>query len=231
MKKYTVLIIEDEQAIRDMLRFSLPTKEFQLFDAENVNAALQFLSTQIPDMIVLDWMLPDKSGISFIQAIKKDEIYKDIPIIMLTAKAEAENKIKGLTVGADDYMTKPFSPNELVARMKAILRRGPAKTISDVMIIDDLKIDLDLREITIAQNILSLTPIEYKLLHFFITHSNKVYTRRQLMDYIWGSHHYIDERTIDVQIKRLRHKLKAYNYHTRIQTVRGAGYYFSGIKK
>ena len=226
MAKLTLLVIEDEEAIRDMLRFSLPRQEFNLIDAENTSKAMDILSGNIPDLIILDWMLPDMTGIAFIKRIRKMDAIKDIPIIMLTAKAEEDNKIMGLIAGADDYITKPFSPNELAARIRTVLRRGIIKSPEGDLIIDDICINTNKATVNIGSAALNLTPIEYKLLHFFMLHPDKVYTRNQLMDYIWGRSVHLDERTIDVQIKRLRSKLKPYGYHDRIKTIRSSGYIF-----
>jgi two-component system, OmpR family, phosphate regulon response regulator PhoB len=228
MKKLTLLVVEDEEAIRDMLRFSLSSNDFHLIDAENTSKAINVLQHCIPDLIILDWMLPDKSGIDFIKWIRKQDMLKDIPIIMLTAKAEEENKIKGLMVGADDYMTKPFSPNELAARIMTVLRRGLIKSTTGEIKVDQLTLNSNQCHVSIGSQKLKLTPTEYKILHFFMLHQNKIYTRDQLITYIWGRNIYIDERTIDVQIKRLRHKLKPHDYHNRITTVRNMGYVFSG---
>ncbi|CAM3013409.1 transcriptional regulatory protein CpxR [Legionella steigerwaltii] len=228
MKKITLLLVEDEEAIRDMLRFSIPESEFDIIEAGNMMGAMNALEHFIPDLIILDWMLPDKSGIDFIRCIRKDETLRNIPIIMLTAKAEEENKVKGLMVGADDYLTKPFSPNELIARVKTILRRGSIKSTSGEIKIDSLIVNTNRCQVTIDTHEVKLTPIEYRILHFFILHPNKTYTRDQLLTHIWGRHSYIEERTIDVQIKRLRGKLKKHEYHDRIKTARGIGYYFSG---
>lgn len=226
MAKLTLLIIEDEEAIRDMLRFSLPHQEFNLIDAENTAKAMNILANNIPDLILLDWMLPDMNGIDFIKLIRKQDKIKDIPIIMLTARAEEDNKVMGLIAGADDYITKPFSPNELAARIRTVLRRGIIKSPEGEVIIDELRLNTHQASVMIGSEALNLTPIEYKLLHFFMLHTDKVYTRDQLMDYIWGQSANIDERTIDVQIKRLRAKLKPYGYHDRIKTIRSTGYIF-----
>lgn len=228
MKKITLLVIEDEEAIRDMLRFSLSSNDFHLIDAENTSKAMTILHHCTPDVIILDWMLPDKSGIDFIKLIRKQDMLKDIPIIMLTAKAEEENKIKGLMVGADDYLTKPFSPNELAARIMTVLRRGLIKSTSGEIKIDQLVLNTNNCHVLIGAHSLQLTPTEYKILHFFMLHPNKTYSRDQLISHVWGRNAYVDERTIDVQIKRLRQKLKPYGYHNRIKTVRNIGYFFSG---
>jgi two-component system, OmpR family, phosphate regulon response regulator PhoB len=227
MKKISILIIEDEQAIRDMLVFSLSTQDFHTLVAENASQAMKLLADKVPNLIILDWMLPGKSGMDLLKWIRHHEVYKNIPIIMLTAKAEEENKIKALITGADDYVTKPFSPNELIARIKTILRRGLLTASSDEIKIDHLVINLNKCQIFIANEPLAVSPIEYKMLHFFVTHPNKTFTRDQLITHVRGGNIYIDERTIDVQIRRLRNKLKPFGYDKKIKTVRGVGYYFS----
>ena len=226
MKKIVLLIIEDEIAIRDMICFSLPD-EFELIDVEDTAKAIKQLSAQIPDLILLDWMLPGKSGIEFIEWIKQKEIWQDIPIILLTAKAKEENKVKGLMIGADDYITKPFSPDELTARVKAILRRGPLLCSNQEIKTSGIKINTTKHLVTIKDKHITLSPTEYKMLHFFMKHPNKTYSRDQLITYIWGSNVYIDDRTVDVQVRRLRDKLKKYNHHNLIKTIRGAGYQLS----
>lgn len=224
MKKINILIIEDEEAIRDMLRFSLKNTDFSVFDAKNVEQAIQVLSEHTPDAIILDWMLPDKSGIEFIKWIKKEPLLANIPIIMLTAKAEEENKVKGLMAGADDYITKPFSINELIARIKTVLRRGVLVSPEHHIKIGELLLNIEKYTVEISGQAINLLPIEYKLLHFFASHPNKAYTRNQLIDHVYGRNVYIDERSIDVQIKRLREKLKPQGYDALIKTVRGVGY-------
>jgi len=225
--KITLLIVEDELAIRDMVRFSLPDQEFELFDAENTEQAKNFLAEKIPDLMLVDWMLPGKSGVEFIKSIKRQERYQNIPIIMLTAKAEEENKVKGLMSGADDYITKPFSPVELIARIRTVLRRGPLVSPDSEIRLRDLVLNIEKHQATIAGEVINLSPIEYKLLRFFMTHPNKTYTRDQLIDQVWGAAVYIDDRTVDVQIRRLRDKLREKNHHDIITTVRGVGYQLS----
>ncbi len=227
MKKITLLIIEDEEAIRDLLRFSFPAAEFTLLDAETVGQGIHLLADKIPDLIILDWMLPDKSGIEFIKWIKQKENLKDIPIIMLTAKAEEAQKIQGLMVGADDYVTKPFSIAELTARIKTVLRRGLLTSPENEVIIGNIVLNTVKHQVRVDNELIKLSPLEYKLLHFFLTHPNKIYSRNQLIDYIWGRNIYVDDRTVDAQVKRLRSKLKPFHYHDLIQTVRSAGYIFN----
>ncbi len=224
IRTISLLVVEDEEAIRDMLRFSLPATEFILKDAETVAQAIRSLSENIPDLIILDWMLPDKSGLDFITWIKQKKLLKDIPIIMLTAKAEEAQKIQGLSVGADDYVTKPFSIAELRARIKAILRRGLLASPDNEITIGPLTLNVDRHEVYVQGEVLQLSPLEYKLLYFFVTHPDKTYSRDQLLNHVWGADVYIDERTVDVQIKRLRTKLKSFGNQNLIQTVRGSGY-------
>lgn len=227
-KKTKILIVEDEEAIRDMIRFSFVTEQnFITLEASHVAEAIKILSNDLPDIILLDWMLPGKNGVELIKWLKQQPLYRDIPVIMLTAKAEEENKIKGLESGADDYITKPFSPVELIARIKTILRRGPMINPAGIVHFKALSILVDQQQIQIEQKTLDLTPIEYRLLYFFVTHPNRVYSRNQLISLVWGTSTYIDDRTVDVQIRRLRDQLKPYGYEQYIKTVRGAGYQFT----
>jgi two-component system phosphate regulon response regulator PhoB len=226
-EKITLLIIEDEEAIRDMLRFSLPEHEFNLIDAEDTSKATKILADNIPDLILLDWMLPGRSGIEFIKWIKQQEILSNIPIIMLTAKAEEENKITGLMTGADDYITKPFSPDELIARIKTVLRRGLLVSPTNEIKVRDITLNVAKHQVQINNDIVALSPIEYRMLYFFMRHPNKTYTRDQLITYIWGGNTYIDDRTVDAQIRRLRNKLSDYQHQNIIKTIRGAGYQLS----
>lgn len=226
MPKPLILVIEDETAIRDMLRFALETAGYQLIEATNTQEADQHLMHQQPQLILLDWMLPGCSGIQYIKQLRNNAKTRSIPIIMLTAKAEEHNKISGLEVGADDYVTKPFSPKELIARIKTVMRRGVLVSPHHEIVMDDLVINVDSKTVTIKNQLLQLTPNEYRLLHFLMTHANRVYSRQQLLDNVWPHQMEITERTVDVQIRRLRNRLKLYNHHLLIQTVRGNGYQF-----
>lgn len=229
MKKNAILVVEDEVPIRDVIKFALKELPYQIIEAENVNQAAEKMAHQIPQLILLDWMLPGKSGIDFAKQLKKEQLTKDIPIIMLTAKAEEENKLKGLEI-ADDYITKPFSPKELIARIKNVLRRGLVITPENKIEIDELVLNVDTREVLIKNQSLKLTPIEYQLLHFFLTHPDRIYSRAQLLDHVWGRNVYIDERTVDVHIRRLRKALSQHGYANYIQTVRSGGYKFSSTR-
>ena len=227
MKNQTILIIEDELPIRDMLRFALQTTEFELLEAENAQAAYRIIGEKLPDLILLDWMLPGESGISIAKRLKTDTTTQDIPLIMLTARADEENKVRALEIGADDYVVKPFSPRELLARIKAVLRRGPAATPEGIYQIKDLQVDSQAHRATLNNKILELSSLEFKLLKFFITHPNRTYSREQLLNHVWGMSSDVDDRTVDVTIRRLRKSLADENYAKLIQTVRGMGYRFS----
>ncbi len=224
----TILIVEDEDAIREMLVMVLKQSGLNALAVENAEEALQFLTDNpLPDLLVLDWMLPGISGIKLTQHLKKDALYQQIPIILLTARGEEEDKIKGLDCGADDYMTKPFSPKELIARIKAIMRRNTPKEKAAPLTVGRINLDQEQHRLSIDNQNVNLSPTEFRLMHFFMTHQDKVYTRTQLLDYVWGRNTYVEERTVDVHIRRLRKTLAHYQCDTLIQTVRGFGYRFS----
>ncbi len=226
MSEKRVLIIEDESAIREMMKFAFHKSEFSLQEAEDAEQAQILIKDKRPDLILLDWMLPGMSGLELAQRLKNDPDSKDIPIIMLTARGDENDRIRGLDCGADDYVVKPFSPRELLARIKAVLRRvdpGMDESIE----IGGIKLDNSTHRVSIAGKTLEFGPTEYKLLHFFMTHPERVYNRSQLLDRVWGGNVYIEERTVDVHIRRLRKILAEYNSEHLVQTVRGAGYRFS----
>lgn len=224
----SILTIEDENAIRDMIRFAMTPAGFTIIEASNINEAKQQIVLKLPDLILLDWMLPGMSGIEFAKKLKHDVMTQNIPIIMLTARAEEANKIKGLETGADDYITKPFSPLELIARVKTVLRRGPLISTEDVVQLHALSLNVNTGLLAINGESINLSPIEYKLLHFFMTHQERTYSRGQLLDYVWGRANYIDERTVDVQIRRLRKRLQPHGYDSYLKTIHGTGYQFTG---
>jgi two-component system phosphate regulon response regulator PhoB len=226
----SILIIEDEPDIREMLKFSLEAANFTVYEAGDAQQANLMIAKNLPDLILLDWMLPNLSGIKYAKQLKQQELTRDIPIIMLTAKAEEENKVKGLETGADDYITKPFSPRELIARIKTVLRRGPLLSPEGIVYFKNLKLDTNLRKVTADNQALELSPIEYRLLHFFLTHPDRVYTREQLLNHVWGGESYIDERSVDVQILRLRKILSTHSSPSLIHTIHGVGYKFSEEK-
>lgn len=222
-----VLVVDDEKPIRDMICFALRQSEYNCTQAEDAEAAYDEICKARPDIILLDWMLPSMSGIDFARMLQSKDIYQDIPIIMLTAKTEESDKIKGFNVGCDDYITKPFSTRELIARIKAVLRRCQGREPGAVLSIDRLSIEPGSHRVQIDDNEIHIGPTEYRLLKFFMTHTERVYTRAQLLDYVWGETTYIEERTVDVHIRRLRKLLEPYNMDYLIQTVRGAGYRLS----
>lgn len=222
-----ILIVEDEQSIRQLVSFTLERASFSVVEAEDAATAEVAIADQGVDLVVLDWMLPDRSGIDLARRLKADELTRSIPIIMLTARSEEEDKIKGLNIGADDYVTKPFSPRELVARINAVLRRGRRPEETEVLSIDGLTLDPSSHRVRAEKLTLKMGPTEFKLLHFFMTHPERVFSRSQLLDRVWGRNVYVEERTVDVHIRRLRKALAPQGYDRLIQTVRGTGYRFS----
>lgn len=225
----TVLLIEDDAAIRDMLSFSLKQASFACEVAKDAEQGLELLKTQQPDMILLDWMLPGIDGIEFIRRLRANEFLASIPVIMLTAKGESEDLVKGLSVGADDYINKPFSPPELIARIKAVLRRTRSDDDGDTQKLQfaELVLDTKSHRVTVKDERIELGPTEFRLLHFFMKNPERAYNRSQLLDFVWGDTVYIEERTVDVHIRRLRKALEASSHDGLIQTVRGVGYRFS----
>jgi two-component system, OmpR family, phosphate regulon response regulator PhoB len=227
MSDKTILIVDDEPAIRDMLRIALEMANYRCLEAEDAQQAHSLIVDQTPDLILLDWMLPGTSGIELARRLKRDEVTAQTPIIMLTAKGEEDNKIQGLEVGADDYITKPFSPRELVARLKAVLRRTDTLSDSGPITVEGLILDPVSHRVTINEEPVQMGPTEYRLLEFFLTHQERVYSRSQLLDHVWGGNVYVEERTVDVHIRRLRKALQLDDHDRFVQTVRGAGYRFS----
>ncbi len=225
MAKQSILVIDDEPAIRDMLQIALDAAGFKVGLAEDAKQAYPIIIDTPPDLILLDWMMPGTSGIELLRRLRRDEI--NVPVIMLTAKVEEASKIAGLDSGADDYIAKPFSPRELVSRVKAILRRTSEESIKEVIFAGALKLDQLNRRVNIGDTLISLGPTEYKLLQFFLTHQDRVYTRDQILDNVWGRNVYLDERTVDVHIRRLRKAISIAGHENYVQTVRGAGYRFS----
>ncbi|WP_417529979.1 phosphate regulon transcriptional regulator PhoB [Marinobacter lipolyticus] len=222
----TVLIVDDEAPIREMIAVALEMADYDYLEASDALEAHALIVDKQPDLVLLDWMLPGTSGVELARRLKKEEATADIPIIMLTAKVEEDNKIQGLEVGADDYITKPFSPRELVARLKAVLRRATPPGVDAPIEVEGLTLDPIGHRVSTEQGALNMGPTEYRLLQFFMTHQERVYTRSQLLDQVWGGNVYVEERTVDVHIRRLR-KALGDQYDYLIQTVRGAGYRFS----
>lgn len=226
MKKPRILIVEDEKPIRDMVYFALDSDGYEIIEAINGKEATEKLAQDAPSLILMDWMLPDVSGLELVRRIKRDEITSEIPIIMLTAKTEERDKIEGLDSGADDYITKPFSVRELSARIRAMMRRIDGNEGENKLTCGKLALDLDAHQAIIGGTQLEVGPTEFRLLEFFMSHPDKVYSRAQLLDYAWGRSKFVEERTVDVHILRLRKLLNPYNCHKMIQTVRGYGYRF-----
>ncbi|MDZ7923499.1 MAG: phosphate regulon transcriptional regulator PhoB [Marinagarivorans sp.] len=227
MATKTILIVDDEAAIRDMLRVALEMADYNCLEAGDAQAAHAIIVDQKPDLIILDWMMPGTSGMELARRLKRDQLTSETPIIMLTAKGEEDNKIQGLESGADDYITKPFSPRELVARLKAVLRRTDTLATGDPITVAGLCLDPSSHRVSINATPVKMGPTEYRLLEFFLTHQERVYTRNQLLDHVWGGNVYVEERTVDVHIRRLRKALTLEAHDRFIQTVRGAGYRFS----
>lgn len=221
-----ILVIEDEQAIREMIGFALRREGYHFVEAGSVREAEAALSEQVPDLMLVDWMLPGMSGVEFVRQAKHDELTQDVPVIMLTARTEEEDKVVGLDAGADDYISKPFSPRELMARIRAVLRRV-GKSEGQVLRVGDLEMDVDSHRVTHANKGIDLGPTEYKLLQFLMSHPDRVYSRTQLLDHVWGRNAFVEERTVDVHVLRLRKALAPYGCEKLVQTVRGAGYRFS----
>jgi two-component system phosphate regulon response regulator PhoB len=223
----TILVVEDEPGIQEVLKFNLGYQGHEVILAADAEAAAQSLRGALPDLILLDWMLPGMSGIDFARKVRADSRLKDVPIIMLTARTEERDKVLGLETGADDYITKPFSPRELMARIKAVLRRRAPQMTEDVVEIAGLRLDPASHRVFGHGQSLELGPTEFRLLHFLMTHPERVYSRSQMLDHVWGDHVFVEERTVDVHIRRLRSALEASGHDKLIQTVRGAGYRLS----
>lgn len=222
-----ILFVEDDAAVREVASRPLRKAGFSVTEAGDVRQAKQALLAELPDLVLLDWMLPDVSGVEWARSLKSEPHTRNLPIIMLTARGEEEDRIRGLEVGADDYVTKPFSPRELVARIRAVLRRTTPTTSDEPVEVDGLRLDPVSHRVTAQGRPLEMGPTEYRLLHFFMTHEERVFTRRQLLDNVWGTNVYVEERTVDVHIRRLRVVLADSGRDGLVQTVRGAGYRFS----
>ena len=222
-----VLVVEDEQPIRDLIAFGLRRAGFHVALAGDCQAARASIADRRPGLVLVDWMLPDMSGLELIRQLRKDPNTRDIPVIMLTARADESDKVTGLGGGADDYMTKPFSARELVARIMALLRRTSAGAGEEKVDFGGLTLDLAGHRVMAEGRPVNVGPTEYRLLSFLMTHPERVYSRSQLLDRVWGGNVYVEERTVDVHIRRLRKALEASGSDRFVQTVRGAGYRFS----
>jgi two-component system phosphate regulon response regulator PhoB len=222
-----ILVVEDEQAIREMVGFALKKAGFQFEEVADAEQALVSIASQTPDLVLLDWMLPGMSGVDLARRLRREELTAAIPIILLTARVEESDRVYGLEVGADDYVTKPFSPRELIARINAVLRRSTALSEDRLIEYDGLSLDPVGHRVQADGQALNLAPTEFRLLHFFMSNPDRVYSREQLLDYVWGRGVFVEERTVDVHIRRLRKALGVRGHDRFIQTVRGAGYRFS----
>lgn len=227
MSGKTILLVEDEPAIRTMVSMALERAGFEALEAGDAAEAERLLADRRPDLLLLDWMLPGISGVELARRLQRDEYTKDLPIIMLTARSEEDDRIRGLEVGADDYVTKPFSPRELIARIKAVLRRVSGDHLEEVLEVQGLRLDTNSHRVSAQEQELSMGPTEFRLLQFFMTHPERVYSRTQLLDMVWSRGAFVEERTVDVHIRRLRKALSPSGHDRLIQTVRGAGYRFS----
>ncbi|MDO4222691.1 MAG: phosphate regulon transcriptional regulator PhoB [Acinetobacter sp.] len=228
MSQDYILVVDDEQPIREMIITALDLAGFQCLEAENTQQAYNIIVDQRPTLILLDWMLPGgMSGIELCRQLKSNESVAEIPVIMLTAKGEEDQKVQGFDAGADDYMTKPFSTRELISRIKAVLRRSNINHTNKVIEFQGLSLEPASQRVYFEQKAIDIGPTEYRLLLFFMTHPERAYTRSQLLDHVWGGNVYIEDRTIDVHIRRLRKILEPFGVDCFVQTVRGTGYRFS----
>ena len=219
-----ILLVEDEPAIQELIACNLELAGHVATRAESSERALELIRDNLPDLVLLDWMLPGASGIELARRLRSDRRTHAVPIILLTARSEERDKLTGLEIGADDYVTKPFSPRELNARIKAVLRRRLPQSTDDAVEIDGLKLDPASHRVTGNGVALDLGPTEFRLLHFFMTHTERVHSRAQLLDQVWGDHVFVEDRTVDVHIRRLRQSLAPSGHDALIETVRGAGY-------
>lgn len=224
--EHVILIVDDEAAIRDMVAAAVRLAGYTCLEAATTHEAHTIIIDYQPDLVLLDWMLPRTSGIEFCRRLKQEQLTAELPIIMLTARTDEDNKVQGLDAGADDYITKPFSPRELLARIKAILRRTTTKSNNDIIKANGIELDPASQRVRCNENPINLGPTEYRLLLFLMSHQERVYSRAQLLDHVWGGNVYIEDRTVDVHIRRLRKALGP-SHQKLIQTVRGSGYRFS----
>ncbi len=229
MAAKTILVVEDEDAIRDMLAFNLTRAGYQVIGAQSGSQARAAITDQFPDIVLMDWMLPDISGLELTRQLKRSADTREIPVLLVTARVEEDDRVAGLDGGADDYITKPFSARELLARINAVLRRySPVE--EEVVRAGELSLDTASHRVSVGDAEIGLGPTEFRLLSFFMHHPDRVYSRAQLLDRVWGGNVYVEERTVDVHIRRLRKALTASGYDKLVQTVRGAGYRFSPVK-
>jgi two-component system, OmpR family, phosphate regulon response regulator PhoB len=224
-----ILVVEDEPAIQELLALNLEHAGHHVLRARDAEQATQLVRNALPDLVLLDWMLPGQSGVSFARNLRQDERTKRVPIIMLTARGQEQDKVSGLEAGADDYVTKPFSPRELLARIKAVLRRRAPQLTDEPIEIGSLRLDPATHRVAASGAKVDLGPTEFRLLHFLMTHPERVHSRAQLLDHVWGDHVFVEERTVDVHIRRLRKALEPSSHDGLIETVRGSGYRLAAV--
>ena len=231
MSAPTIMLVEDDEAIRELLRFVLQQNNFDIAEFVDAETAIKGLEKKHPSLILMDWMLPGMNGVQLTEKLKSSSFSRNIPIILLTARGEEEDKVRAFDCGADDYVTKPFSPRELIARIRAVIRRAVPHEGDDPIEVDGLLLNPIRHAVTVRGDTLELGPTEFRLLHFFMTHQDRVYSRNQLLDWVWGANAFIEERTVDVYIRRLRAALEKHSYGGLIKTVRGVGYQFVGTNR
>lgn len=227
VRRKTVLIVDDEAAIREMVSLALETAKFNVLEASDSQEGHAIIIDSQPDAVLLDWMMPGTTGLEFLRRLRRDPLTEKIPVILLTAKTSEDSKITGLDSGADDFISKPFSPKELVSRIRAVIRRSTVTEPSEPIKVGEMLFDPESHRVSIFDEPVEIGPTEYRMLQFFLTHQERVYSRDQILDHVWGANVYLDERTVDVHIRRLRKAISVAGHEKYVQTVRGAGYRFS----
>ena len=227
VRRKTVLIVDDEAAIREMVSLALETAKFNVLEASDSQEGRAIIIDSQPDVVLLDWMMPGTTGLELLRRLRRDPLTEKIPVILLTAKISEDSKITGLDSGADDFISKPFSPKELVSRIRAVIRRSTVTEPSEPIQVGEMLFDPESHRVSICDKPVEIGPTEYRMLQFFLTHQERVYTRDQILDHVWGPNIYLDERTVDVHIRRLRKAISVAGHEKYVQTVRGAGYRFS----
>ncbi|MAR32162.1 MAG: phosphate regulon transcriptional regulatory protein PhoB [Porticoccaceae bacterium] len=227
MRRKTVLIVDDEAAIREMVSLALETAKFNVLEASDSQEGHAIIIDSQPDVVLLDWMMPGTTGLELLRRLRRDPLTEKIPVILLTAKTSEDSKITGLDSGADDFISKPFSPKELVSRIRAVIRRSTVTEPSEPIKVGEMLFDPESHRVSICDEPVEIGPTEYRMLQFFLTHQERVYSRDQILDHVWGANVYLDERTVDVHIRRLRKAISVAGHEKYVQTVRGAGYRFS----
>ena len=227
VRRKTVLIVDDEAAIREMVSLALETAKFNVLEASDSQEGRAIIIDSQPDVVLLDWMMPGTTGLELLRRLRRDPLTEKIPVILLTAKTSEDSKITGLDSGADDFISKPFSPKELVSRIRAVIRRSTVTEPSEPIKVGEMLFYQESHRVSICDEPVEIGPTEYRMLQFFLTHQERVYSRDQILDHVWGPNVYLDERTVDVHIRRLRKAISVAGHEKYVQTVRGAGYRFS----